>query len=159
MFLKLSFTELNWISHLIALAGVLLLCWPTFWYSKLARKFATHRKIDPASVRAVRVFDSGTAWELTPAEIRQLVEWFNEAAFIQKREYEIPRAGQEGVAIELSSGEEILIVSRDGDFDVVRRRPGNPDVTYWARHPELGHFLAERSAKLPLRTYSEPIRG
>lgn len=143
MFLKMSFEALNWTSHMIALVGVLLLCLPTFWMAKLLRRFEPHQKIDSARVKKVRMFDNGNVREASPAEAERLVSWYNEAAFIQKREYENPRAGTEGIAIELDNGEEILIVPRDGDFDIIRRRADRPIVTYWARHAELGDFLVK----------------
>ncbi|MFC4766634.1 YfmQ family protein [Effusibacillus consociatus] len=141
----MSFEVLNWTSHLIALIFVFLLCLPTFWMVKILRKFETHKKIDSAQVERIRLLGNPKC-EAAPGDIEKLVKWFNEATFIQKREYENPRAGQEGIAFELKSGERIYLVFRDGDFDVTRHS-SNQSVTYWARQQELSDFLEKGTAQ------------
>ncbi|GAX91200.1 YfmQ family protein [Effusibacillus lacus] len=139
----MSFEMLNWTSHIIALVLVFLLCLPTFWMVKLLRPFEVHKKIDAAKVKTIRVFENNTEREATGLEKQQLVDWYNEASFIQKRAYENPRVGKEGIVLELDSGDEILIVPREEDFDITQRRSNQQVVTYWARHSELGSFLAK----------------
>jgi hypothetical protein len=111
---------------------------------KLVRRFEPHKQIEFAQVERIRLF-ANPERQASPVEAEQLVDWFNKAAFIQKREFENPRAGKDGISLQLKSGEEILIVPREGDFDVTRRRGNRAVVTYWARQKDLSEFLAKIS--------------
>lgn len=138
--LEISFFTTNLISHLIGLVGVLLLCLPTFWMVKIIRKFDTHKDIMPADVSRAFIHEHEQVREASAEETAKIVEDFNAAVFIQKRERENPRNGHEGISLELKSGDKIYIVPRDGDFDITRYK-GNRAVTYWARQPGLTKFL------------------
>ncbi|BCJ87063.1 hypothetical protein [Effusibacillus dendaii] len=140
-----SFTIFNWTWHMVALIGALLFCLPTFWLMRLARKFDTHKPIQASDVKSVRLFENGEWRDANPTEIGQIVNWFNASAFVQKRMQENPDTNRNGVAILLNSEEEILIVPRDGDFDVTRRRTADTSVTYWARNKEFSSFLEKCS--------------
>jgi hypothetical protein len=125
--------------HLIAMIFVFLLCWPTFWIAKMVRKFDVHKKIELAQVE--RIYFLGDPERVVSSiELEKFVEWFNDAVFIQKKEFEKDRTDKEGIAVQLKTGEEIIIVPQGKDFDVTRRL-SNRSVTYWARQQELRNFL------------------
>lgn len=138
--LEISFLTLNWMSHFIGLVGVLLLCLPTFWLVKIIRRFDTHKNISPVDVSRAFIHENEQIREASAEEAAQIVEGFNAAVFIQKREHENPRNGHAGISLELKSGDKIYIVPRDGDVDITRYK-GNRAVTYWARQPGLTKFL------------------
>lgn len=136
----------NWVSHFLALIGIVLVSLPTFWLVKLARKFETHRAIAVSDVTVARLFEKTHVRELSGSELEQLVDQFNSAIFIQKREDATTTANHKGIEIELTSGEQILIIQRETDFDIIRRRPDKKQVAYWARQTDLQILLQKSTA-------------
>lgn len=148
MMLQMSFDLYNWVSHSIALIGALAISLPTFWMVKLLRKFDAHQPIEMTSVKTIRLFENGSERETARDEVQALVAWFNQAVFIQKQEYAQFPPVKNGIRLELTTGEQILIVKRDGDedFDVLRQKNGNKLVAYWARQSDIQKLLLQLSA-------------
>jgi hypothetical protein len=148
MMMQISFELYNWLSHTIALIGILAISLPTFWMVKLLKKFDAHQPIAAASVKSVSLYARGHEREAEPDEMQNIIAWFNKAAFIQKQDVDGMPECESGIWIELQTGEQILIRKRDrdGDIDILRKKTNHKLISYWARQAEIQGLLEKLTA-------------
>lgn len=148
MRMQISFELYNWLSHSIALIGILAISLPTFWMVKLLKKFDSHQPIDASSVKSVSLYAQSRERAADPDEMQNIIAWFNAAAFIQKQDVDGMPECESGISIELKTGEQILILKRDrdGDLDILRKKTDQKLVAYWARQAEMQGLLAKLTA-------------
>ncbi|HEY8343198.1 MAG TPA: hypothetical protein VIK75_09450 [Calditerricola sp.] len=152
----MSFTVANWVWHLIGFVLIVLFCLPSAYYTRLEKRFATHREIAANDVvRAAYRVAGGKMRPLPEGDLAQIVEWFNAAAFIQKQpvpRHEHPPAA---IVLDLASGERVEILASATDVDI-RRTKGQKTVVYWAKQDELTQYLQRLSMAEP---HDVPPRG
>jgi hypothetical protein len=137
----------NWIPHLLGLLFILLLCLPTFYLDKIALRFQSHRQIRPEQVQSVLFYPTPEEKRtVSPEHVSQIIDWYNQSVFIQKRSSDGLKTQQPCLQIKLHSSDIITIFLSDTDIDIQRTiTKSNSTVLYWAKQPHLREYLLHQN--------------
>lgn len=131
----------------ICILLMLLISLPALVLDRIARLFATHRRIRPRQLVSVSMSSCGVERTLAQEERDAVLSAYAEAKFVQKRAGVVESPSGPVIRLDTTPGERMLIFMAGSEVDITRfDKRGRPVATYWVRESRLRKRLTQDSA-------------